>query len=69
MLSLKGKVIFCTNINSCSVQKILRHNITALKFAAKIRDGILKKQMKKTKRNFSYDGRPETSLNKSIWEV
>jgi hypothetical protein len=52
MLSLKGKVVFCTNINSSSVQKMLRHNITALKFAVKIRDGILKKQILKTSRDF-----------------
>jgi len=47
-LSLQGKVIFCVNLDSNSYSKQLINNITAIRFATKLRETIIKKQFKQT---------------------
>jgi hypothetical protein len=66
LLPLSGKVIFCVNIDPCATSKHLRHQITAMKFAVKIRDRIIKNSQKNSDLGILQE---ESTYNQSIWEI
>ena len=64
MLSPGAKVVFCANLNATNVQ--IKHSVTALKFATKIREAI-QKRMSKVGRRQSID--LETAFGRDVQDI
>ena len=64
MLSPGAKVVFCANLNATNVQ--IKHSVTALKFATKIREAI-QKRMSKVGRRQTID--LETAFGRDVQDI
>ena len=64
MLSPGAKVVFCANLNATNVQ--IKHSVTALKFATKIREAI-QKRLSKVGRRQTVD--LETAFGRDVQDI